>query len=73
VGKFGFGMLTDVFFEPLPVSLVVAYSFARSTNGEHAAQRLDLGQRFLEFLNQFCLFFLGLLQCRDVTRCKEEA
>ena len=51
MGKACFRMRTYVGFDLTPVALVIADSFAAGANWHDAAQRLDVGERLLEFVD----------------------
>ena len=64
MAEFRLGMLAYIRFDLVPVPFVIPDFFAGGTDGQHAAQCLDLGQRVLQIFNQtislsFALFAFG--------------
>lgn len=57
------GMVSEILFNLIPVSLVIAYLFAVATDGQKAAENPDFLQGFFQFVifdAKFCLGFLDL-------------
>src|SRR5437867_9910208 len=65
-------MLLDVNFDLIPVPAVIANLLAPGANRQQAAQRLDLGQSFLQLRDQHFALSLRLLSLGDVAEvCRE--
>ena len=65
VGEVRVGVRMNVLLDRLPVALVVADTFAPGANRDEAGQGFDLGQRLLEFADEFLAFDFHAVTARQ--------
>src|SRR3990172_7078359 len=59
-------MLLDIFFNLIPIALVVANLLARCADWQQTAERVHICEGFLEIFDKSSTIFLGLFPLRDI-------
>src|SRR5437899_13081251 len=68
MGKLGVAMVTDILFNLLPISVVVANLFTGSTNKQQPAQSFNMGEGISQIRNESLALLFQSLMLLDIQR-----